>query len=90
MTLEDKLFLVAFNVDKEPHLKLKDKAVCAACKAKPCLYICPVENYTLQGEEVVLSWEGCLECGTCRIVCPHDAIDWKYPLGGYGVNFRNG
>jgi ferredoxin like protein len=45
--------------------------------------------YTLNKEgEVVLELDGCLECGTCRIACPE--LDWHYPRGGYGVQYKCG
>jgi ferredoxin like protein len=34
--------------------------------------------------------EGCLECGTCRIGCPHLNIDWRFPKGGYGISHKFG
>jgi len=37
---------------------------------------------------VVLSWEGCLECGTCFIACDQRALTWDYPRGGYGFSYR--
>ena len=57
---------------------------------KPCLYICPVQNYVIVDDKLVFSWQGCVECGACRIACPHDAIEWEYPRGGFGVCFRYG
>ncbi|MCE7739148.1 MAG: 4Fe-4S ferredoxin, partial [Candidatus Heimdallarchaeota archaeon] len=31
----------------------------------------------------------CLECSACRLVCPHGSVDWKYPKGGFGVEFKH-
>jgi len=40
---------------------------------------------------VVLITDGCLECGTCRIICDdYRNVDWEYPRGGYGVLFKFG
>jgi len=39
---------------------------------------------------VVLALEGCLECGTCRIACGAEVLEWSYPPGGAGVQFRFG
>ncbi|WP_243678951.1 4Fe-4S dicluster domain-containing protein [Vulcanisaeta distributa] len=33
---------------------------------------------------------GCLECGTCRVVCPENNIEWNYPKSGFGVQYRFG
>ncbi|MBI3752904.1 MAG: hypothetical protein HY266_02515 [Deltaproteobacteria bacterium] len=39
-------------------------------------------------ENIAISFEACLECGTCRIAC--EFIDWKNPRGGFGVCYRYG
>jgi len=31
-----------------------------------------------------------LECGTCRIACGAEVLEWNYPEGGAGVQFRFG
>ena len=88
LAVEDKLFLNRFNVSTQPHLKLKDTDKCRECKAKPCVFICPAKNYKKVDGIVELSWEGCLECGSCRIVCKYGVIDWNYQQGGFGINYR--
>ena len=92
MKLEDKLFLVTFNADTESHLIIKDQAVCLKCKDKPCISGCPAGCYEHEEEknEVLVSFEGCLECGTCRIICPYANISWRYPRGGFGVKYKFG
>ncbi len=87
MKIDDKLALDTFHVAKEPHLKI-DPDICRRCPHKACTYVCPVENYTREGDDVVLSWEGCLECGTCRIVCDQGSLTWEYPQGGCGIQYR--
>jgi ferredoxin like protein len=88
MKTDDKLALNLFHVDNEPHIKV-DQEICRRCPHKFCTYICPAENYTLNDDgSVVFSWEGCLECGTCRIICDQGAITWDYPMGGYGISYR--
>jgi ferredoxin like protein len=47
--------------------------------------------YTLKGEEINFDYAGCLECGTCRVMCKNKGItQWKYPRGTFGVSFRHG
>jgi NAD-dependent dihydropyrimidine dehydrogenase PreA subunit len=41
-------------------------------------------------DEFTVSYEGCLECGTCMIACSEGAIDWRNPRGGFGVSLRYG
>jgi ferredoxin like protein len=39
----------------------------------------------------VLITDGCLECGTCRVICSeHTNVEWEYPRGGYGILFKFG
>ena len=89
MAIEDKLATTRFNVNTEPHIKV-DTKICETCPEKPCLYVCPVQNYTLEDGKLAFSWQGCLECGACRIACTRSAIDWAYPRGGFGVCLRYG
>ncbi len=73
-----------FNVDEENHHIELDDDKCAACRLRPCLYVCPAKCYTVDDENrdipsvgndggksaaVHFDYVGCLECGTCRISC---------------------
>ena len=91
VNIEDKLARVKFNIDKEPHITVK-KELCSRCEGKPCLTSCPAENYTWgeEKDELMFNYEGCMECGTCRFICPLDAIEWSYPRGGFGVSYKWG
>ncbi|MFH1381570.1 MAG: ferredoxin family protein [Chloroflexota bacterium] len=89
MKIEEKLALDVFHVDSTAHIKVNQE-ICRKCPHKRCTLVCPVENYKLEGEDIVFSWEGCLECGTCRIACDQGAVTWDYPRGGCGVAYRFG
>ena len=81
-----------FNVDEEePHIII-DKAICARCVEKPCLYVCPAVLYKLdKNGEMSVDYAGCLECGTCRVMCKNKGIvKWVYPRGTFGVIYRQG
>jgi len=81
-----------FNVDEEqPHIIL-DKQICKQCIDKPCLYVCPAVLYKLdKAGEITFDYAGCLECGTCRLVCrKRGIVKWVYPRGTFGVSFRQG
>jgi ferredoxin like protein len=89
--IEDKLFLDRFRVDEEPHIRIIENALCMAkCEDQPCLYFCPANVYRLEKDRIVVAYEGCLECGSCRIGCPHLNIEWRFPTGGYGISHRFG
>ncbi|MHB1651991.1 MAG: ferredoxin family protein [Desulfitobacteriaceae bacterium] len=92
MKLEDKLYLVRFNTDKQNHIRIADGDVCLKCQDKPCTLICPAHVYDWDNEEkrIAVGYEGCLECGTCRVGCPFSNILWEYPRGGFGVSWKNG
>ena len=87
MNIDDKLALNLFHVDKEAHIKVNTE-ICGKCPHRLCTFVCPVENYKIEDDKMVFSWEGCLECGTCRIICDQGALDWNYPKGGFGIIFR--
>ena len=91
--VEEKLFQNRYLVDADnPHIRLKDPELCEkTCATKQCTVCCPAGCYTLEGQKVVLITDGCLECGTCRIICTtYRNVDWEYPRGGYGILFKFG
>jgi ferredoxin like protein len=95
LTLEDKLYLVKFKPDEESHLVIKDMGVCAGkCsgQGRACTNFCPagVYKWDEKNSAMIVNYEECFECGSCRVGCPFGNIEWRYPRGGYGVQFRNG
>ena len=88
VNIDDKLYLNRYVVDNIPHLKIIDSKICKTCKAKSCLTFCPAGVYKLEDNNLSLSYEGCLECGACRIACCNNNIEWNYPRGGYGIAYR--
>lgn len=90
--VEEKLFQNRYLVDAErPHIRTTDPAVCERrCDTKQCAVCCPAGCYTVENRKVALITDGCLECGTCRIVCTQRNLEWEYPRGGYGIQFKFG
>ncbi|MCE5182115.1 MAG: ferredoxin family protein [Betaproteobacteria bacterium] len=92
--VEEKLFQNRYRVDSDrPHVKIVKPDVCEyECQTRQCTVCCPAGCYTLEGNgKVVLIADGCLECGTCRIICDdYRNVDWEYPRGGYGILFKFG
>jgi len=89
-TIEDKLFLVKYKIDKETHIEI-DQDKFKADPVKVVLYICPAKTYVLNEAtgECLVNFENCLECGTCRVAAmPY--VRWRYPRGGFGVQYRFG
>jgi len=92
MAAPELLSLNKFNVDEEQAHIVLDKKICAQCQLKPCLVVCPAVLYRLdKSGEISFDYAGCLECGTCRVMCRDKGIiQWAYPRGTFGVSFRHG
>lgn len=94
-TMEDKLGLDKFKPSHETHLKIRKeingKKVNEKDLVENILFICPAKVYTYDENkgQAIVSFENCLECGTCRVAAP-DEVDWQYPTGGFGVTFKYG
>ncbi|MCK7452354.1 ferredoxin family protein [Enterobacter chengduensis] len=54
--------------------------------------ICPAGLFQRDaGARVRVNFQGCLECGCCRLIAGSDAIaEWDYPPSGSGVSLRFG
>lgn len=80
-----------FTDEHEAHLKIIDPQVCVRCTGKPCVQFCPVGAYRTQdGGTVQIAFQSCVECGTCRVMCPPANVSWKLPRGGFGVAYKFG
>lgn len=89
VNIDDKLYMDRYNTDIYSHLAVKDQDICKKCEGKPCTTLCPAGVYKWENNRISVGYEGCVECGACRIACPQGNIEWKYPRGGFGVQFRN-
>ena len=93
LKVEDKLFQNRYRVDADrPHISVKDVTVCTdLCTTRQCTVCCPAGCWSFDDGKIGLMTDGCLECGTCRIVCDEfKNVDWSYPRGGYGILFKFG
>ncbi len=90
--VEEKLYQNRYVVDSgKPHISISkhqepSKNLLAMTK------ICPAGCYSLtETGQVEIAADGCMECGTCRVLCEEAGdISWNYPRGGYGVLFKFG
>lgn len=88
--LKAKLGLDVFKHDAQPHITIKAGKE-KDPRLKKAVLVCPAGLYSENDAgEVVFTIDGCLECGTCRLACGTDVLDWSYPSGGSGVQFRFG
>lgn len=90
LSIEERLGTNKFTVDEGmPHITL-DKDICAICEDKACVKACPAGLYVPEGKAVRFDYAGCLECGTCRVVCTKKGLKWDYPRGTFGIEHRYG
>lgn len=90
MGLKTKLGLDVFKHGSQPHICIKP-GMEKDPRLKRAVLVCPAGLYSENANgEVQLSIDGCLECGTCRVACGTEVLDWSYPEGGAGVQFRFG
>jgi ferredoxin like protein len=88
--LKAKLGLNVFKPLPEPHIKIR-LGMERDPRLKPAVRACPAGLYSANDQgEITLAIDGCLECGTCRIACGTEVLEWNYPEGGAGVQFRFG
>ena len=89
VTIEDKLAVNKYDIDRDVHITINEDT-CEACEGHPCFFICPADCYKLVRGRISFSYEGCLECGSCRIVCDKGAINWTLPRSGFGICYEYG
>ena len=91
MSVDDKLGVVKFNTDENnPHITIDEN-----CHDEELIHrlvmACPANLYHYDDGKLVFSHEGCLECGTCRVIAGGKAVKtWNHPQGGAGVEFHQG
>ncbi|MCK1403890.1 ferredoxin family protein [Bradyrhizobium sp. 147] len=90
--VEDKLFYNRYLVDSgRAHIKVRPHTT-PSSRLLSMLKACPARCYELSDKgHVEVTVDGCIECGTCRVICEESGdIEWSYPRGGYGVLFKFG
>ncbi len=77
--------------DEQSHIEV-DQAAARATGAGPLLVrMCPAHVYSMLADGTVgVTYEACLECGTCLAIAPPGVLRWHYPRGGFGVTYREG
>lgn len=91
VNVDELLAVDKFDVDEaNPHIVL-----CAdpdPAEFDKLVLCCPAGLYR-RDEEGRTSFDcaGCLECGTCRMLCGDTILEkWEFPQGGKGVSYRFG
>jgi ferredoxin like protein len=90
--VEEKLYNNRYLVDSgNPHVKIIDTKNPSPALEK-MVNICPAGCYSKNDDgKIEVQPDGCMECGTCRIVTSETGeLQWDYPRGGYGISFKFG
>jgi electron transfer flavoprotein-quinone oxidoreductase len=80
--LSQRISNLSYNDDPQSHIKIINPR---SEFMKKMVTLCPTKCYSLEGEDVVLQHEGCIECGTCS-----PETDWKHPRGEKGIQYKYG
>lgn len=90
MSIDDKLGCDIFHIDSTPHIII-DEDFTDQKEIDRVIMACPAQLYTMFNGKLQFNYEGCLECGTCRVVSGGKVIkSWDHPIGEKGVVFRQG
>ncbi len=92
MDVAAKLTKNAIKGDAESHIVIDAEVCRAKCSERYCIRVCPAGLYEWSEEagRMLVEHAGCLECGTCLVACRSDALSWRHPRGGFGVQYRYG
>jgi electron transfer flavoprotein-quinone oxidoreductase len=80
--LAQRISSLSYNDDPQSHIKVTNSK---SEFMKKMVTLCPTKCYSLEGEDVVLQHEGCIECGTCS-----PETEWRHPRGEKGIQYRYG
>jgi ferredoxin like protein len=91
VNVDVKLGVNKFFVNEgNPHIELVDNP--DSGEFEKLMAACPAGLYK-RGDNgaIFFDYAGCLECGTCRILCGGTILKrWEYPEGTFGIEFRYG
>lgn len=91
VNVDVKLGVNKYHVDEtNAHIELKENPDRA--ELQKLIMACPAGLYKLTDEGTVqFDYAGCLECGTCRVLCGQTILQkWTFPQGTTGVEYRHG
>ena len=91
VNVDVKLGVNKFFVDEgEAHIELVDNP--DLNEFKKLEVACPAGLYKRdENGNFNFDYAGCLECGTCRILCGKTILKkWEFPNGTFGIEYRYG
>jgi ferredoxin-like protein FixX len=92
VNVDQKLGVNKFYVDEEnAHIVLKKDNIDLQ-EFRKLVLACPAGLYKIDEDgNVHFDYAGCVECGTCRVLCGKSILDkWEFPQGTLGIEYRFG
>ena len=81
-SIGERISKLSYNDDYLSHITLLDNENEFMNKIP---LLCPANCYAKENEQLILQYEGCLDCGTCA-----QKTEWRHPRGEKGVHYRYG
>jgi electron transfer flavoprotein-quinone oxidoreductase len=81
-TVAQRVARLKYDDDRVSHIKVLEPR---SEFMKRMVTLCPTNCYSLEGEDVTLQHEACIECGTCS-----KETEWRHPRGEKGIVFQYG
>ena len=91
--VDAKLAVDRFDVDESnAHIVLKELSEADLDEFRKLMLACPAGLYKIAEDgSVRFDYAGCLECGTCRILCGTTILEkWEFPQNACGITYRYG
>lgn len=91
-SVAEKLARDSYTTDEEfSHISIDQELARRTGTGKLLVAVCPAHVYTEEADgSISIEYAACLECGTCLAVAAPGVLEWRYPRGGFGVEFREG
>jgi electron transfer flavoprotein-quinone oxidoreductase len=81
-TVAQRVARLKYDDDRLAHIKVLDPK---SEFMKKMVILCPTSCYSIEGGDVTLQHEACIECGTCA-----KETEWRHPRGEKGVVYQYG
>jgi electron transfer flavoprotein-quinone oxidoreductase len=81
-TIAQRVAKLKYDDDRNSHIKVLNPR---SEFMKKMVTLCPTNCYSMEGGDVTLQHEACIECGTCS-----KETEWRHPKGEKGIIFQYG
>ena len=81
-TIAQRIARLKYDDDRVSHIKVLNPK---SEFMKKMVTLCPTSCYSMEGGEVTLQHEACIECGTCA-----KETEWRHPRGEKGIVYQYG